>query len=135
MSRHSNVRSLASRFLVIGFAAVAMSAMTGCPKHDSSSSTNAPAAGTSSSDASALSGTWQSQEIEGGHFTLDFKPDNKVVLTMTAPGQNEKPAEGLYSVDGNTVTINAGMFPFSLTRNGNNLIGNLAGTPVKFTKK
>jgi len=86
--------------------------------------------------SSSLLGTWQSEKNQDFQLTLEFKPDNKAILTISEPGKkSEPPTDGVYAVDGNTVTVNAGFLPLVLTRNGNNLIGALMGIPLKMTKK
>jgi len=95
-----NVRSLRTLCLAL-IAAVTLLTLAGC--------------------GDDLSGTYTASEGPE-KMSLTFKGDNKVHMVHDSNGQKEE-VDGTYAIDGNNITVSAGMIPMVLTKNGNNLVG------------
>lgn len=54
--------------------------------------------------APTTTGTWVATNADG-EFRLEFKPGNKVTLTLTPPGGRPAPREGTFTVEGDVVQV------------------------------
>jgi len=113
------------KYLFVMFFAVMLS--VSCSKDDSSS------------DSSALVGSWETTNIQEGieyNITITFNANNSgtTIMTSTFDGFTKTESDAFtWSTDGNKLTINSDVGTYSIS--GNKLTMNSEGEEMVFTKQ
>ena len=89
----------------------------------------------STRSAPATTGTWVATTSDG-EFKLEFKPDNKLTLTLTPPGGQPSAKEGSFSVEGDVVQVTLELSePMTLKFVNDSYETTSFGFPMKFVRR
>jgi hypothetical protein len=73
---------------------------------------------------------------EDGEFKIEFKPGNKLTMTLTPPGGKPQPKEAKFEVEGDTIYVTLeDSTPVVLKYVNNAFESNAFGLPMKFVKQ